>query len=487
MYTLMHISDLHRSEGDPIFNDELLSGIVSDQARYSAENPAISTPDAIIVSGDLVQGLPLGSSNYPDDLKKQYEEALELLIKFSDTFTGGDRSKVIIVPGNHDIDWNKAFSSMEPVGPDGKDLPRLLSNPNSGYRWCWKTRQLYKITNYKSYEDRISYFSEMYERFYSGVSLSYPLDSKRYWNLFELDKGRITVCAFNSCANNDCFNYYGEIPFEAIAQSHLELIPHLSQHTLKIAVWHHSIQGRPQQPDYMDSDTIKVMIDKGFRVGLHGHHHKSDAAPFSLFTSDQQTMALLSAGSLCAGSKELPSGFNRQYNIIEISDDYLHARIHVREMQLRGVFSAGRLVALGGRSYDDLEWTSALPSYLVNTGRGGGGVVAQVELIERLISEGSYDEAVTNIKASEDSLEHYGRQLLVKALFQAERWEDLILLLSNPENDDELAIFIRAVIALKRWTEGEEVLSVIGKTGLFSEATVRELSTRLNVERRISG
>src|SRR5262245_58974096 len=92
MYTLMHISDLHRSSANPISNDELISGLVSDQERFAYEMPEITKPQAIIVSGDLVQGLPLGAPTYPDDLKAQYDEAFDLLIRLADAFTDGDRS-----------------------------------------------------------------------------------------------------------------------------------------------------------------------------------------------------------------------------------------------------------------------------------------------------------------------------------------------------------------------------------------------------------
>ena len=43
-------------------------------------------------------------------------------------------------------------------------------------------------------------------------------------------------------------------------------------------------------------------------------------------------MAVISAGSLCAGNKELPRGVNRQYNLIVIDNNFTHARVHVREM-----------------------------------------------------------------------------------------------------------------------------------------------------------
>lgn len=100
-FTIMHLSDLHRSDADPISNIELVSALVSDRVHQAGENPAIPAPDAIIVSGDLVQGLPIGSPHYPKKLREQYEEAEDLLVRLANKFLGGDRSRLIVVPGNH--------------------------------------------------------------------------------------------------------------------------------------------------------------------------------------------------------------------------------------------------------------------------------------------------------------------------------------------------------------------------------------------------
>src|SRR4051794_156320 len=72
MFTLLHIPDLHRSANEPFRNEEIMSSLVADVERYPSERPSISKPDAIIVSGDLVQGLPLRSPAYPAGLVAQY-------------------------------------------------------------------------------------------------------------------------------------------------------------------------------------------------------------------------------------------------------------------------------------------------------------------------------------------------------------------------------------------------------------------------------
>ena len=56
MPVLMHISDLHRSSGEPVSNAELVAALERDLDRQQDESPAIARPDALIVSGDLVKG-----------------------------------------------------------------------------------------------------------------------------------------------------------------------------------------------------------------------------------------------------------------------------------------------------------------------------------------------------------------------------------------------------------------------------------------------
>ena len=60
-YSIMHISDLHRSPDDPITNEELVSALLHDRDRYVKEEPAMSAPQALVVSGDLIEGVGLGA------------------------------------------------------------------------------------------------------------------------------------------------------------------------------------------------------------------------------------------------------------------------------------------------------------------------------------------------------------------------------------------------------------------------------------------
>lgn len=485
MYTLMHISDLHRSGSNPTSNVDLLSSLLVDRQRFSTETPPICSPDAIIVSGDLVLGLPLGAAQYPEALRRQYDEAYDFLARLADSFVDGDRSRIVIVPGNHDVDWNMARRAMQCVDTSEHDIQKLLSMPNSPYRWSWKNLEPFRVVDQDVYENRFKYFWNLHKRFYNTAHLALPLDPQRTWNFFEFDNGRIMICAFSSCTNTDCFSFFGEIPSEAVSGSYLQLAAERKEPLLTISVWHHDVQGPPRRSDYMDVEIVRLMIDRGYRLGMHGHQHRSDALPVYLYNSDRQTMAVVSAGSLCAEPERLPRGSSCQYNIVEISDNYLSARVHVREMLTQGVFGPGRLLGLGAGSHAKVQWTPVPTSPVVNIGRGGGMVNAAVEQIEDSISTGQYNDAIARIDVTGGILGNYGRRLLSEALFKANNWKRLVVHLGNPRNSEELVKLVVAAIALRDWRKADQALDKAESSGEFPAAILRDLRSRLVAEKRI--
>jgi hypothetical protein len=99
----------------------------------------------------------------------------------------GDRSRVVLVPGNHDVDWNTARSSMElvPPGSEPADLATELARHGSPFRWCWKARAVYRVVDRVRYEARLDTFWDFFERFYSGISLPCGVSRSRGFNVFE--------------------------------------------------------------------------------------------------------------------------------------------------------------------------------------------------------------------------------------------------------------------------------------------------------------
>lgn len=485
MYSLMHIGDLHRSKAQPVSNVELVSALAADRDNYVNEKIRVPCPDAIVISGDLVQGVPLDSSEYPSALIEQYEEAADLLARLADEFLDGDRSRLIMVPGNHDVDWNKAKAAMRPAEVKDEDIQDLLTKPGSDYRWSWKMRGLFRIVDHVGYRDRFHCFVDCYRKFYEGAQLEVPPDPERSWNLFALRDGQVVVCGFNSCAMNDCFNSTGEIRPEAICESHLEMRRFAGKCRLSIAVWHHGIQGPPLRSDYMDVDTLALLLSKGHRLGMHGHQHRFDALPYTLYISESETMAVACTGSLCAGHLQLPTGSNRSYNIVDVDENQHQARVHVRDMVCPGVFGPARLLKAGGRTYFDIQWTQANQNRLVNTAIEGGSPVIILDSVEQAMAAQDYDGALEHAKRNKAFLARNARPLLLEVLSRAKDWPDLLQEIGVPRNPDELMKVFVACIATKDWPRAEASIAKTSESQIITPALRAELVARLRAERAV--
>ena len=485
-FSIMHISDLHRSPSDPISNAELVSALVHDRDSYIREDPSITAPKAIVVSGDIIQGVSLHKSNFTDEIKEQYAVAEEFLDELVRRFLEGDRSHLIMVPGNHDVDWNTALDALEPV-PD-EDIPSNLRAElyakNSIFRWDWKTRTLYRIKNLELYEKRLDAFWSFFERFYKDVGLPVaknPSDVRH----FSLCDDRIGVAAYNSCHGNDCFAFHGMIQQRSVASSDLDLSDSGKIYDLRMAVWHHSIEGSPYQTDYMDIDVVRGMIGRGFRLGLHGHQHKARATPQEICLPDRERMAIIGAGSLCAAASDLPVGTHRQYNIVEIAEDFCSVRVHVRAMTVANVFSRVQLMEFGGASYADLNWEKQYNAVGLATNTQ---IMRKRKLIsnaEEAIKTGNPLQAISTLNSLELSAGSYERQLYLDAATKTKNWSRIVDLTDPPTTIEELVQRFEAFYQLGNFSDAINSLDQYSQQLQFPSSLKSELRERASTQEAI--
>ena len=439
-FSVMHISDLHRSPRDPISNAELISALVHDRDRYIHENPAITAPKAIVVSGDIIRGVSLYMDDFATEIEDQYAVAEEFLDELAQRFLEGDRSRIIIVPGNHDVDWNTALNALEPVEDNEipRDLRTELHAEDSMLRWNWKTRTLYRIADPELYERRLDAFWRFFERFYDGVPELLTVRNPSDVRLFSLCNDQIGVAAYNSCHGNDCFAFHGMIQQGSVARSDLDLNDSGKTFDLRMAVWHHSIEGSPYRTDYMDVDVVRGMIGRGFRLGLHGHQHKAQATPQEIRLPDRERMAVISAGSLCAGANELPVGTHRQYNILEIAEDFCSVRTHVRAMTVANLFSRGQFMDFGGASYVELNWERTRNALGFMTNTQAVRTRALIDEAEIAANTGNSAHAVAILSSVELSAGSYEREIYLSAANDAQDWQAIIKVTDPPATIGEL-------------------------------------------------
>ncbi len=475
MYRILHISDLHRSPDDAVDNNALVAALDCDFESQRLENPVIGHIDAIIVSGDVVWGVPLGEPDYQNKIREQYHVATEFLDTLSKRYLSGDRSKIIVAPGNHDVDWNTAVDAMSeiPSGNQETDLLKYIRQPN--FRFCYRTRKLFYIKDLVGYEHRFDEFNRFISEFYKNSNLSFPVFPNRYFNLFELNNGRIAVAAFNSCYQNDCYRYSGSIPDGAIGDSYLQIKDAGRDYDLRLAVWHHSLYGPPNETDYMDVERIREMASCDFQLGLHGHQHKAGVHPERIYLPDEKYMIVVSAGSLCVGARELPVGEKRQYNIIEVNSNYASVRVHVREMIFERVFGPRKLPSFGGKSYIDIACYPA----------GDNRATKRILRAESLIAQREYESAVNELIRNSQEISKHGRRLLLKACEDGRLWNCLVKYCGPPTTISELLSLVHAHEELGKCQEGKRVLGEYAEFVNLPEIQKQEVETRLDLAIRV--
>lgn len=331
--SILHISDLHRDPENPIGNGPLLDSLENDRRRYTIEEtPKVRSPDLIIVSGDIIHGVRPGAPDADKRLKVQYAEALDFLNRLTGCLLDGDKRRVVVVPGNHDVSAYHFFKSLQRIdlAPDRKkELVEQLFSRNSLLRWSWSDFELYEIVKEDLYAQRLAAFSEFYGDFYENAR-TYPLEPSSQFDIFDIPDFNLTIAGFCSCYNNDVFNKPGDIHPACIGGAGIKLREPHYQSRLRIAAWHHNTEGLPLQSDYMDPDILQNLIDRGFSLGFHGHQHRPQFLDTRFRHEGNRRITVISAGTLCGGAS---FRFGRAYNVVELDTEQRTGFLHLREMQ----------------------------------------------------------------------------------------------------------------------------------------------------------
>lgn len=295
------------------------------------EDPPIPAPDILIVSGDVIQGAAPGTADFEAVLAEQHAEALEFLESLTERFLDGQRDRVVIVPGNHDVSACHAMNSLQPVEiEEGRktDLVGELFRSESPMRWSWRDFSLFEITDPQRYAERMAPFAGFYREFYQGKR-EFNLDPARQFDLFDFPDYDLTIVGLSSCHTNDILNKQGAVHPGCIASVAKVLREPRYNGRHRIAVWHHNTEGLPMQTDYMDPGVLQNLIDCDFSIGFHGHQHRPQFLDTRFRYGGRAKITVISAGTLC-GSASYRHG--RAYNVVELDLAASSGRLHVREM-----------------------------------------------------------------------------------------------------------------------------------------------------------
>ena len=335
--SILHLSDLHRDILEEPDSDSLLYSLERDFATFPTSSPPIFRPNVCVVSGDLISGSKKKGNDAYSDIKSQYEQTQKFLIEIANLFFHGDRKRIVIIPGNHDVCLEQVNECIEkihqPTDPiEIKKLKCLAYTQDSNIRWSWDDLSFYKIIDKDKYKQRFSFFSEMYKSFYLGER-EYSLEPSEQWDIFDFPDLCASIGTINTCHNNDQFRQSGEVHPGALSNLCRAMKAPKRKGWFLAATWHHNISGPPTREDYVSSSFLPILIETDIGLGMHGHQHSPDCFDEQhRYGPNKNKITIIAASTLCSGAHHLQSGTPRSYNIIEIDLDKKSGRVHQRAM-----------------------------------------------------------------------------------------------------------------------------------------------------------
>lgn len=328
-FSILHISDLHKPENSNL--DNLFYSIQKDCEAYKKEG--VLKPEIIVVSGDIAEGTKDKGPEAEAVIMNQYAEAGAFLEKLTEFFLAGDRSRMVIVPGNHDYCYKTSANSMAPsLKEKAKDDYKLLKMSAPEIRWNWDDKLFYHVIDRVLYKTRFDLFRAFYNNFFAGIrELPQNVETSSY--IVEIEGFNIAFVCFNSCYRLDHLNPMGCICPDAIVQAHERMVSLKNRGYLLAGVWHHHVSGLPAENNYMDYRILNAMMQEDIKIGLFGHQHVSTAVQEYSDITSKQSILLISSGSLYGNHYKLVTGVPRQYNVIEMQmeNEKVTLRLHVRK------------------------------------------------------------------------------------------------------------------------------------------------------------
>ena len=464
--SVLQISDLHRDPANPVDNTVLLDSLERDRDRYTSDEEApIAPPSLILVCGDIVQGVRHGVSDAEAKLQDQYQEASDFLHELASRFVNGDKQRVVLVPGNHDVNdttFRRSLQRVDIKPGRASELVAQLFAPDTSLRWSWDDLAFYRVHDGATYRARLRAFADFYASFY-GDRRSYPVTPESQFDVFEYPELDLSIVGFSSCHDNDLLNRQGSIHPLAIAKASdklRQLSFSYASPPVRIAVWHHSIEGPPMESDFMNPEVVQNLIDSGYSLGLHGHRHRPQLLHTRFHHGPKRRITVVGAGTLCGGSA---SRFGRSYNVIEIDVPRQRARLHVREMQnndVRMPIWASHILSPDRMRWVDFSFDPP-PQPMVSSQYN---TVALTTAQERY-DAGDYERAAAILEriANVDPL---ARRLLLQCLRELDDPARIIASFIPPRSPEEAIVVMDAL-----WSSGDKSrLANILNTSFVSES-----------------
>jgi len=309
---ILHLSDIHietKSEAS-IYLSQLEADLIKELG--------ITILHYLVISGDI------GNKS----LETEYLAACELIDGLISRFSL-NKEQVVIVPGNHDINWDISedayYFVKNSILPDHLPRGKYVEAGNVGIL----------LRDDALYKKRFDNFSRyLYERIYSH---RYPMEYDKQGIIFSNEHDKILFLSLNSCWGIDHHEQYrsrSSINMNALSNSLKSIIDEQYNDWLKIAVWHHPVIG---SESISNNELLEQLSVHAFQICMHGHIHQAQKSFYDY--DPKRKIHIIGAGTFGAPVKEQVSGIPLQYNLLKYDLNQKLITIETRKKERAGVTS----------------------------------------------------------------------------------------------------------------------------------------------------
>lgn len=447
-YTILHISDLHKSPNTSY--DNLFESLCVDCEHYMADG--IEKPEIIVVSGDLVEGSRNTEvKKAEEEIWLQYEEVTKFLDKLVAYFLDGDKRRIIIVPGNHDVFRCISSESMikEAVNDEDEIWKKRQQISNGNSRWNWKDLSFYTINDKKKYDSRFDLFKKFYDNFFNGLNPArtwqYPCD--QHSQILDLPEYNICFLGLNSCYRLDHLNESGSIYPAALTKVQRHLCRIAKRGSLIVGVWHHHTTGLPHENNYLDYRILQSLIDAQVKVGLYGHQHLTSILNEYHDLTRKERILLISSGSLYGNRNQLVTGCPRQYGLLSLDfhDNEVSLTLRVRKDPTNYDIPSWRTSQIGTSSlteyHENIQLSELKPELFIQ------------EINDYVQSTNDYENGYINMMKFIDLNKETCLKFADSYLNKIHNEEFIRKYIFNPETDTQFVCLLRTAVEKKDQNE----------------------------------
>lgn len=349
---ILHISDLHfgTTQDATRWHSQLSDDLRQLLSKLEPERSPVL--DILIISGDVAN----------KSLPEEYEAARRFVTYLCQDF-GLKRSQMVIVPGNHDLNWDASREAYT--------LQRRIDYQGSLDKQDILEKNIIVDGNYievpepTKYKQRFKYFSEFYE---NVIGRPYPQQYRLQYELRHFPEQNLLILGLNSAwklNHAPTYSTCASINSDALTNAINEITenPAYKNSRLKIAVWHHPLYS-PFEDRIKEHDFMQRLAQNGFRLALHGHIHQAGTDDYRYRRGSQ--IDIIAAGTFGAPVRAWVPGYPLQYNLLKLQGNKLTTYTRKR-IQLNGAWQPDAMWehedGITVSSYYEIELFKASPAH----------------------------------------------------------------------------------------------------------------------------